>query len=115
MTQQMKIVKEHRQVRLNIRIYLKTQLYNKSKSLNSREHEYNKKEENISLQSQPILIDLDGLDDWLNKANTFSKNNQLKQSLYHTETDNARKINFNLNNKARNHIVLFKPKIFIKF
>ncbi|RGB29011.1 hypothetical protein C1646_672767 [Rhizophagus diaphanus] len=66
MMQQMKIVKEH------------------------REYEYNKKEENISFQSQPVgvLIDLDGLDDWLNKTTT-SKNNQLEQ-----------KNNFNLNDKV---------------
>ncbi|POG62425.1 hypothetical protein GLOIN_2v1785335 [Rhizophagus irregularis DAOM 181602=DAOM 197198] len=77
MMQQMKIVKEH------------------------REYEYNKKEENISFQSQPVsvLIDLNGLDDWLNKTTT-SKNNQLEQKWYQTEADKTRKNNFNLNDKV---------------
>lgn len=83
----------------------KFQLYNiKSKSLNSREYDYNKKEENISFQSQPVgvLIDLDGLDDWLNK--TTSKNNQLEQKWHQTEA-NKPKNNFKLNDKVKNDIV----------
>ncbi|PKK67132.1 hypothetical protein RhiirC2_852380 [Rhizophagus irregularis] len=77
MMQQMKIVTEH------------------------REYEYNRKEENISFQSQPVgvLIDLNGLDDWLNKTTT-SKNNQLEQKWYQTEADKTRKNNFNLNDKV---------------
>ncbi|CAB4440117.1 unnamed protein product [Rhizophagus irregularis] len=83
MMQQMKIVKEH------------------------REYEYNKKEENISFQSQPVgvLIDLDGLDDWLNKTTT-SKNNQLEQKWYQTEADKTSKNNFNLNDKRILHLLI---------
>ncbi|GES82508.1 hypothetical protein GLOIN_2v1785335 [Rhizophagus clarus] len=67
-----------------------------------REHEYNKKGENISFQSQPVggLIDLDGLDDWLNKINTSSKNNQSEQNWYQTEANKTKKNNLNLNDKV---------------
>ncbi|RIA86126.1 hypothetical protein C1645_829743 [Glomus cerebriforme] len=63
----------------------------------SREYEYNKNE-----NSQPVdvLIDLDGLDDWLNKVNIPSKDSQLEQSWCQTDADKARKNTSNMNDKV---------------
>src|SRR5687767_9869586 len=101
MVQQMEIIEEHNS--------------NYSKSLRSRGHECDKKNgENISLSSQPVgfLIDLDGLDDWLNKTNApvISRDllsidyNQLEQSWYQTETDKARKNTSSINDKVNNKV-----------
>ena len=96
----MEIIKEHNS--------------NDSKLLRSKGHECDK--ENTS---QPIdfLIDLDGLDDWLNKTNapaedTISQDllsidfNQCRQSGYQTKVDKARKNTSNIDDKVSGKVKL---------
>src|SRR3954453_2574672 len=72
--------------------------------------------ENISLTSQPVgfLIDLDGLDDWLDKTNVPTEDiisqdllsidyNQMEQSWYQTEADKAKKNTSSMNDKVNNN------------
>ena len=86
---------------------------NDSKSLRGKGQ---RNREDISLPSQSVgfLIDLDGLDDWLNRTNAPAEDivsqdllsfdyNQLGQSWYQTEADKARKNTSSMNDKVNNN------------